>query len=372
MKIQMESIQTQVYGIYQAAASKLEAGAKATGRLVVSLAGETRDYTIKGLNFASAQLKVLAEKIGVAARAIGSLAARAAGGLYDCTLKGMTFIATQTRAGAAKVSTVVKALVATFGEWANAVGRLVLSVAGAVRECVVKGFAIASQQLKALAEKIGVAARAIGRLAARLAARVAGGLSDYTSRAMTFIATQMKACATATRSAAKSGAEKVSAIYKVVAAKVGAWAQATGKLAVKLGGHVREYTLKAVKVTSQQLQNPRYAFAAVIASNIVFLEIMLKAFGIVDNLLNKTRLRDGNVGSKAQTFKEISLLTGAVGSLVALNMAFASILKPNISPQAYLVTSVASCISYIALRLVLAHYKQPVVSPVRPAVVLNF
>ncbi len=365
MKIQMESIQTQVYGIYQAAASKLEAGAKATGRLVVSLAGETRDYTIKGLNFASAQLKVLAEKIGVAARAIGNLAARVAGGLYDCTLKGMTFIATQTRAGAAKVSTVVKALVATFGEWANAVGRLVLSVAGAVRECVVKGFAIASQQLKALAEKIGVAARVIGRLAAR----VAGGLSDYTSRAMTFIATQMKACATATRSAAKSGAEKVSAIYKVVAAKVGAWAQATGKLAVKLGGHIREYTLKAVKVTSQQLQNPRYAFAAVIASNIVFLEIMLKAFGIVDNLLDKTRLRDGNVGSKAQTFKEISLLTGAIGSLVALNMAFASILKPNISPQAYLVTSVASCISYIALRLVLAHYKQPVVPPVRPAVV---
>lgn len=368
MNIQVESIQTQVYGIYRAAASQLGAGAQATGRLIVSVAGEAREYALKGVDFASTQLKALAEKVGVVAKAVARLAATVAGGAYDYALKGMTFIVTQTRSGAdklgaavkisaAKISVIAKMAAAKIGEWTTAVGQLVVSVAGVAREYAVRGFAIACKQIKSLVEAIETAVKATGRFAAK----AASGLYDYTSRVLNFVAKQVKAGADKAGTVAKSGAEKVSAVARAIGAKIGAWAEAMGKLAVKIGTHVREYTLKAVKIASAQLQNPRYAYAAVIASNIVFLEIMFKAFGGVDNLLNKTSIRDGNLGPKAQTFKEIMLLCGGIGTLVALNMAFATVLKPNISQQAYIVTSVASCVGHFGSRVALAHVfdKQP-------------
>lgn len=352
MNMHFESIQTQAYAIYQAAASKLDTGVKATGRLVVSAASGMREYAVKVLNFTSTQLKALAEKMGVAAKAIGTLAANLAGGAYDYSLKAITFIATHTKAGAAKVNDVVKTIIAMVGAWASATGRLAVSVAGAVREYAVKGIDIVSKQLQTFAEKIGEAAKAIGKLAVR----VANSLYDYASRAMMFVAKHVKAAI-----------DTIGAVAKVAAEKIGAWAEATGKLAVKIGEHIREFTLKAVKTVSKQLQNPRYAYGAVIISNLAFLEMTFKVFEFVDNRLNRTRFRDGNVGPKAQTFKEIMLLTGFIGSIVALNMTFAGVFKPNISSQAYIATSIATCVGHFFSRLALAHFSDRN-SSVRPEV----
>jgi hypothetical protein len=117
-------------------------------------------------------------------------------------------------------------------------------------------------------------------------------------------------------------------------------------------------TKKFVAFTSEKLQNPRYAYPAVIISSIAFLHIAINSVALLDKSLSITPLRESNQSENARTIAGIVYLALFGAVLGGLHLGFVRVFKPNMTPFIYTVVSVASSSTYIIGRLFVTALKE--------------
>ena len=107
----------------------------------------------------------------------------------------------------------------------------------------------------------------------------------------------------------------------------------------------REYSVKIIQLTSDYLQNPKYAKGGVVFANIAFLCIALETAYIADTLFDRFKLTDASLSKEMIRAKCIALAGIFVGTYTALNVGFSKMLAPNITGNMHVSLVIVTCIA---------------------------
>ncbi|WP_042278885.1 hypothetical protein [Candidatus Protochlamydia sp. R18] len=129
-------------------------------------------------------------------------------------------------------------------------------------------------------------------------------------------------------------------------------------LARKSPAIIQDKTRKIVAFSSAKLQNPHYAYPVVIITNVVLLQIVLKAIDLLYDKLQETRIREENLTKDQKDKKDIAFLVFTGASLVGLHTTFRCILKPNISTSRYALLGIATFCAQIGFHILRAEFRQ--------------